>query len=129
NLTNGKGVDVMCDPVGGDFSEQALRATAWRGRFMVLGFTSGSIAQIPLNLPLLKGCSIMGVFWSTFTRREPDVNRRNIEALLNYYTSHGLKPHVWKTYPMEQAMDALEDVRHRRVRGKISVVVNSGVGS
>ncbi len=122
-LTGGKGVDVMCDPVGGKFSEIALRSTAWKGRFMVLGFTSGAIAQMPLNLPLLKGCSIIGVFWSTFTRREPEQNRRNIEELLGYFETHDLRPYISKTYTFKEAKQALKDVAERRASGKISVLL------
>ncbi|MFT5182889.1 MAG: NADPH2:quinone reductase [Flavobacteriales bacterium] len=122
-LTDGKGVDVMCDPVGGDFSEIALRSTAWNGRFMVLGFTSGSIGKIPLNLPLLKGCAIVGVFWSTFTRRQPEQNRRNIDELLGYYASHGLRPFISNVYDFEDTIQALKDLEGRMVTGKISVLI------
>lgn len=122
-LTGGRGVDVMCDPVGGDFSETALRATAWNGRFMVLGFTSGTIAKIPLNLPLLKGCSVIGVFWSTFTRHQPEQNRKNIQELLEYYESHGLRPYISKTYIFDEAIQALQDVEGRRAKGKIAVLI------
>ncbi|MEM7104862.1 MAG: NADPH:quinone oxidoreductase family protein [Bacteroidota bacterium] len=120
-LTDGKGVDIMCDPVGSDYSEPALRATAWKGRFMVLGFTAGLIAKIPLNLPLLKGNAIIGVFWSTFARRHPDENRKNVTRLLEMYEAGKLKPHVHKTFSLKDAPLALFEISNRKVKGKIAL--------
>jgi NADPH:quinone reductase len=122
-LTGGGGVDVCCDPVGSDYSEAGLRATGWGGRFMVLGFTAGSIPKIPTNLPLLKGNSIMGVFWSTSTRKQPEQNRANTQRLLEFYQQGKLKPSVYKTYPLEDAPKALQDVLERKVQGKISILI------
>lgn len=118
-LTDGKGADVVCDPCGSDYTEPALRATAWGGRLMVLGFTAGAIAHIPLNLPLLKGCSVMGVFWSTFCRRQPDDNRQNIRQLVRWYGDGHLRPSIYRTYPLAEAKSALRDIMDRRVKGKI----------
>ncbi|WP_103223366.1 NADPH:quinone oxidoreductase family protein [Roseibium marinum] len=120
-LTGGKGVDVVYDPVGGDLSEQALRATAWEGRFLVVGFASGDIPKIPLNLPLLKGCDIRGVFWGEALNRDPDGHRKNMAQLLDWVREGKLKPHVHAVYPLEQVAAALEEIAARRVRGKVIV--------
>ncbi len=121
-LTAGEGVDVVYDPVGGAYSEAALRATAWNGRFLVIGFAAGDIPKIPLNLVLLKGCQIVGVFWGAFTAREPARNRANIEELLSWFTAGKIKPHVSATYPLERAATALNDMAARRVTGKVVLV-------
>ena len=118
-LTSKKGVDVIYDPVGGPFSELALRDMAWKGRFLVVGFAAGEIPKVPLNLTLLKGCSIVGVFWGAFTRKEPENNRRNNEELLQYFVEGKVKPHIYATYPLEEAAQALNDVMHKRVSGKV----------
>ena len=118
-LTSGKGVDVVYDPVGGPFSELALRDMAWNGRFLVVGFAAGDIPKVPLNLALLKGCAIVGVFWGAFTRKEPEANRRNNEELMQFFADGKLKPHIHATYPLEQATEALNDVMHKRVSGKV----------
>jgi NADPH2:quinone reductase len=118
-LTSKKGVDVIYDPVGGPFSELALRDMAWKGRFLVVGFAAGEIPKVPLNLTLLKGCSIVGVFWGAFTRKEPENNRRNNEELLQFFVEGKVKPHIYATYPLEEAAQALNDVMHKRVSGKV----------
>ena len=118
-LTAGRGVDVVYDPVGGPYSEPALRDMAWKGRFLVVGFAAGDIPKVPLNLPLLKGCSIVGVFWGAFTRAEPDTNRRNNEELLRMYLAGQVKPHIHATYPLERAAEALNEVLYKRVTGKV----------
>lgn len=117
-LTGGNGVDVVYDPVGGDFSEAALRGMAWDGRFLVIGFTAGEIPRIPLNLPLLKGCSIVGVFWGSFTAREPQQNQEHLKELFTWLQEGKLKPHISATYPLSQAADALNDLMQRKVTGK-----------
>src|SRR3989441_1514720 len=99
-LTSGNGVDVVYDPVGGNYSEAALRGMAWGGRFLVIGFTAGEIPRIPLNLTLLKGCSIVGVFWGPFTMREPKRNREYIQELLTWYEEGKIRPVVSATYPL-----------------------------
>lgn len=117
-LTDGRGVDVVYDPVGGDYSEPALRGMAWNGRFLVVGFAAGRIPSLPLNLPLLKGCAIVGVFWGAFTRNEPQRNAANLAELMQWTGEGELKPHVSTTYPLERAADALNDLLQRKVQGK-----------
>ncbi len=118
-LTGGKGVDVIYDPVGGPCSELALRDMAWNGRFLVIGFAAGDIPKVPLNLTLLKGCSIVGVFWGAFTRKEPENNRRNNEQLMQFFAEGKVKPHIHATYPLEKAAEALNEVMNKRVSGKV----------
>lgn len=120
-LTGGQGVDVCYDPVGGDLSELALRSMAWEGRFLVIGFAAGDIPRIPLNLTLLKGCSVVGVFWGAFTAREPGRHRANITQLLAWLAEGELRPHVSATYPLEQAAAAITDLEQRRALGKVVV--------
>lgn len=118
-LTSGKGVDVVYDPVGGPYSEPALRDMAWNGRFLVVGFAAGDIPKVPLNLTLLKGCAIVGVFWGAFTRKEPENNRRNNEELMQFFAQGKVKPHIHATYPLERATEALNEVMYKRVSGKV----------
>lgn len=118
-VTSGKGVDVVYDPVGGAYSEPALREMAWKGRFLVVGFAAGDIPKVALNLALLKGCSIVGVFWGSFTRKEPDANQKNNEELMQFFAQGKVKPHIHATYPLERAADALNDVMYKRVSGKV----------
>jgi len=121
-LTAGKGIDVVYDPVGGPYSEPALRDMAWKGRFLVVGFAAGDIPKVPLNLTLLKGCSIVGVFWGSFTRNEPDRNRENNWELMAMYAAGKIKPHIHATYPLERAAEALNEVLNKRVTGKVVLV-------
>jgi len=118
-ITAGKGVDVVYDPVGGPYSEPALRELAWKGRFLVVGFAAGDIPKVPLNLTLLKGCSIIGVFWGAFTRNEPERNRENNWELMAMYAAGKIKPHIHATYPLERAAEALNEVLNKRVSGKV----------
>jgi NADPH2:quinone reductase len=118
-ITAGKGVNVVYDPVGGPYSEPALRDMAWNGRFLVVGFAAGEIPKVPLNLALLKGCAIVGVFWGAFTRNEPEHNRRNNEELLQLFVQGKVKPHIHATYPLERAAEALNEVLNKRVSGKV----------
>ncbi len=118
-LTEGKGVDVVIDSVGGPHTELALRSTAWRGRLLVVGFAAGEIPKIPLNLTLLKGCSIVGVFWGDFARREPKAFAESVAELGRWYREGKLKPHVSATFPLEQASDALTLLASRKVIGKL----------
>jgi NADPH2:quinone reductase len=118
-ITAGKGVDVVYDPVGGPYSEPALREMAWKGRFLVVGFAAGDIPKVPLNLTLLKGCSIIGVFWGAFTRNEPERNRENNWELMAMYAAGKIKPHIHATYPLERAAEALNEVLNKRVSGKV----------
>jgi NADPH:quinone reductase len=123
-LTGGKGVDVAFDPVGGDYSESALRSMAWGGRFLVIGFAAGDIPRIPLNLPLLKSCSIVGVFWGSFMERDPKHGQENIHELITWFAEGKLKPHVSATYPLEHAAEALNDLMERKVTGKAVLVTD-----
>ena len=118
-LTGGKGPDVVYDPVGGPYTEPALRSIAWRGRLLVVGFAAGDIPRIPLNLTLLKGCSIVGVYWGEFTRREPRKFAESIAQLGRWYAEGRLKPHISATFPLERAADALTKLANREVTGKI----------
>lgn len=121
-LTGGAGVDVVCDPVGGRFSEPALRSMAWRGRYLVIGFTGGEIPRIALNLPLLKGCAIVGVFWGDFLRREPAEGARDLAALAELYAQGRIRPLVSGRHGLAQTGEALRAIMDRRVQGKIVVV-------
>jgi len=123
SLTNGNGVDVVYDPVGGAYSEPALRSIAWRGRFLVVGFAAGEIPKIPLNLTLLKGCSIVGVFWGEFMGREPARFAEIIKQLGSWYQTGRLTPHVSETLPLERAADALQLMSSRKVKGKLVLTV------
>jgi NADPH2:quinone reductase len=118
-LTGGHGADVVYDPVGGTYTELALRSIAWRGRLLVVGFAAGEIPKIPLNLTLLKGCSIVGVFWGDFSRREPERFAEAMQRLSRWYGEGALKPHVSRTFPLERAKDALHAMASREVTGKI----------
>jgi NADPH:quinone reductase len=124
-ITAGKGVDVVYDPVGGPYSEPALRDMAWKGRYLVVGFAAGEIPKVPLNLTLLKGCAIVGVFWGAFTRNEPELNRRNNEDLMRLYAEGKVKPHIHGTYPLERAGEALNEVSYKRVSGKVVLVTGA----
>ena len=116
------GVDVVYDPVGGHYTEPALRGMNWKGRYLVVGFAAGPIPNIPLNLPLLKGCSVVGVFWGSFAEREPKANYQNVMELLQFYESGQMKPHIQRTFSLEEAPQALYDMLERRVMGKLVVV-------
>ncbi|HET9076636.1 MAG TPA: NADPH:quinone oxidoreductase family protein [Acidimicrobiales bacterium] len=120
-LTGGAGADVVYDPVGGPYSEPALRATAWEGRFLVIGFAAGDIPRIPLNLALLRGCSIVGVFWGSFVARDPQRHRANVAELLEWWKAGRLSPYTSAIYPLERAADALRDLDERRATGKVVV--------
>ena len=120
-LTEGKGADVVYDPVGDKFSEPALRAMAWEGRFLVVGFAAGDIPKIPLNLALLKGCQIVGVFWGSWAMQFPNENMRNTMELIQWHAQGKLKPHIHAVYPLEEAQKAMEEMMQRKVRGKIVI--------
>jgi NADPH2:quinone reductase len=124
-VTAGTGVDVVFDPVGGPYSEPALRDMAWKGRFLVVGFAAGEIPRVPLNLTLLKGCSIVGVFWGAFTKNEPERNRENNYDLMAMYAAAKVRPHIHATYPLERAAEALNEVLNKRVTGKVVLVTRA----
>lgn len=120
-VLGGDGANVIYDGVGGDYAEPALRSIAWEGRYLVVGFPAG-IPSIPLNLTLLKGCQIVGVFWGAFTAREPKRNQENLAELMRWVKEEKLKPTVSKTYPLARAADALNDMAARKVMGKVVLV-------
>ena len=115
----GNGVDVVYDPVGGSLAESALRATAWQGRYLVIGFASGDIPKIPLNLVLLKGCQIMGVFWGSFAMRDPAKNREHAAKLFAWIAEGKLAPSIDAVLPFEEAAAALARLEQRQVKGKL----------
>jgi NADPH2:quinone reductase len=121
-LTGGRGVDVVVDPVGGALTEAALRSMAWRGRFLVVGFATGDIPKIPLNLVLLKGCAIVGVFWGDFLRREPEAFAASVAQIGQWWADGKIRPHVSATYPLARAAEAIEAMAARQAVGKLVVI-------
>ncbi len=122
-LTGDKGADVIYDPVGGDAFDQSMRCIAWEGRLLVIGFASGRIPEMRANLALLKGCSVVGVFWGSFAKRDPDQNRAHFDKMLGWCAEGKLKPHVSMTFPLEQAPEALKALISRKATGKVLVEV------
>jgi NADPH2:quinone reductase len=125
DLTAGRGVDVVYDPVGGPYSEPAFRSLAWRGRLLVVGFAAGEIPKLPLNLALLKGAAAVGVFWGDFARREPGPFAASVQQLARWYSEGRLRPHVSQTLPLEKAADALKLLASRQAKGKIVLTVGA----
>ena len=123
-LTGNKGVDVVYDPVGGAYAEPAVRSLAFGGRYLVIGFASGEIPRIPLNLLLLKVSSLVGVFWGAFAKAQPARNAANLAQLLGWYVEGRLKPHVSGTYPLASFAEVLDAVVNRRVLGKAVLVID-----
>lgn len=121
-LTEGKGPDVIYDPVGGDLAEPAFRSIAWRGRYLVVGFAAGPIPQLPLNLPLLKGASLVGVFWGDFAKREPQANAAMMMALAQWYAQGRIKPVIDSTLPLAELKAAYARMGSREVKGKLVMV-------
>ncbi len=121
-LTDGKGPDVIYDPVGGDFAEPAFRSIAWRGRYLVVGFASGPIPSLPLNLTLLKGASLVGVFWGSFAKQEPKANAAMMQELASMYAKGLIKPVIDQTLPMSELPKAYEIMGSRSVKGKLVLV-------
>jgi len=122
-LTEGRGADVIYDPVGGAYSEPAFRSIAWRGRHLVVGFAAGEIPKLPLNLALLKGASVVGVFWGDFARREPAHFAESVAQLARWYDEGRLKPHVDETLPLASAREALKRMAERKVKGKLVLTI------
>ena len=121
-LTDGKGPDVIYDPVGGDLAEPALRSIAWRGRYLVIGFASGTIPSLPLNLPLLKGASVVGVFWGSFAKNEPKANAAMMQTLAQWYGQGKIKPVIDRSMPMAELKAAYAHMGSRGVMGKLVLV-------
>ena len=121
-MTEGKGPDVIYDPVGGDYAEPAFRSIAWRGRYLVVGFAAGPIPALPFNLALLKGASIVGVFWGDFSRREPQANTAMMAELAQWYAQGQVKPVIDRTMPMSELKAAYAHMGSRGVMGKLVMV-------
>jgi NADPH2:quinone reductase len=121
-LTAGKGPDVVYDPVGGDLTEAAFRSIAWRGRYLVIGFAAGPIPALPLNLSLLKGASIVGVFWGDYAKREPRANAAMLQELVGWYTSDKIKPVIDSIRPMSELKTAYAHMGKRAVKGKLVMI-------
>jgi len=121
-LTDGKGADVLYDPVGGDYAEPALRAMNWEGRYLVIGFAAGDIPRVPLNLTLLKGCDIVGVFWGASMARDPKKGLDSLKQITNWIAEGKLKPHVSAKIPLARAGEAIRMLMDRKAQGKVVVV-------
>lgn len=120
-ITGGKGADVIYDPIGDDYAEPALRAIAWKGRYLVVGFAAGAIPKVPLNLALLKGCEVVGVFWGMFRGVEAALHEENMAELLKWCDEGKIKPHVSAQYSLENGLQALRDMSERKVKGKVVI--------
>jgi NADPH:quinone reductase len=124
-ITEGVGVDVVYDPIGGNFAEPAIRSMAWNGRYLIVGFATGEIPKLPANLPLLKGCAIVGVFWGRFSEKEPAKNFKNIQEIAGFLMRGAIKPHIFKEYLLSETPQALWDLMNRKVIGKAVVVTDA----
>jgi NADPH2:quinone reductase len=120
-LTGGKGADVVYDPVGGPYTEPAVRALAWRGRLLIIGFAAGEIPRIPLNLALLKERSLVGVYWGDSTKHDPGGHLANLKQLNDWFSTGKIKPVVSERYPLTAARDAIAAIANRQVKGKVVV--------
>lgn len=120
-ISKNEGIDIICDMVGGANTNSAFRAIAWNGKHLIVGFAVGEIPSLPLNLPLLKGASLTGVFFSTFCKKFPAKHRENTSTLLRWYKEGKLKPHIYASYPFKQAKDAFYDIINREVKGKVII--------
>jgi NADPH2:quinone reductase len=118
-VTGGRGADVVYDPVGGPYTEPALRSIAWQGRFLVVGFAAGEIPKLPLNLVLLKGCDVLGVFWGSFIERDPQSHRANTRQLVDWCAQGRISSHVHAVYPLAEGRAALKAIAARQVMGKV----------
>lgn len=121
-LTRGHGVDVIYDPVGDKYAEPAFRSIAWNGRYLVVGFAAGEIPKLPLNLPLIKGASIVGVFWGAFTAHEPKLHQENMQELIGWFAQGKLKPHVSAHIPLDRGAEAIRLLMDRKAKGKVILV-------
>ncbi len=120
-MTKGRGVDVIYDPVGGALFDDCLRSLAWRGRLLVIGFASGDIPSAPANLPLLKGASIVGVFWGAFTQHEPAAHEENTRELMQWFLAGELRPHIGNVLPLDEAAEAMNILARREAMGKVVI--------
>ena len=124
SMTNGRGFDVIYDPIGDRYAEPAVRSLAWGGRYLVVGFAAGKPSAIPMNLPLLKGASIIGVFWGAFAQKEPQESMMNFRQILKWIKDGKIKQHINKEYPLAQGAQAIQDLMDRKVIGKNVVIIN-----
>ena len=122
-LTDGLGADVIYDPIGGDIFLQCMRCVNWKGRVLVIGFASGPIPEVPTNLALLKGCSIVGVFWGRFTGAEPEENSKNFDELFALHAEGKLKPQITKSYSLDDAAEAISSSENRKATGKVVIEI------
>ena len=122
-LTDGLGADVIYDPIGGDIFLQCMRCVNWKGRVLVIGFASGPIPEVPTNLALLKGCSIVGVFWGRFTGAEPEENSKNFDELFALHAEGKLKPQITKSYSLDDAAEAISSLENRKATGKVVIEI------
>lgn len=118
------GADAIYDAVGGDYAEPALRSIAWEGRYLVVGFAAGDIPKIPLNLALLKGCEIVGVFWGAWVGKNPGRHAESVQELLKFYEAGKIKPHVSERFPLDKAADAIRHLASRQAMGKVVVTID-----
>lgn len=123
-LTGGRGADVICDPVGGDLFDTAARCVAWKGRILVVGFAAGRIPRYPVNLALLKGASVVGVFYGRFEKEQPEDAAGNMRELIDLYSAGKLRPYVSQTFPLKETAEAMNRVKERRATGKVVVIVD-----
>jgi NADPH:quinone reductase len=123
-ITGGKGVNMVYDPVGGDLFEPCLRSTAWEGRYLVIGFAAGTIPQVPVNLTLLKNCSIVGVFWGAYILNQPKTFAASLQTLMTMHAEGKLKPYIGHTFPLEQGADALWTLLRRQAMGRVVVTMD-----
>jgi NADPH2:quinone reductase len=122
-MTDGKGADVIYDPVGGVVFDQSLRCIAWEGRLLVIGFTSGRIPSAPANLALLKSCAIVGVFWGAFVERTPHLNLENFDKLYELIEAGYIKPRISMKVPLEKTLVAMKAIANRKIIGKAIVKI------
>ena len=127
-LTGGRGVDVIYDPVGGELAEPALRGIAWKGRYLVIGFAAGEIPKLPLNLVLLKGCDVQGVFWGSFVDKEPAANAANVARLFQWAANGKISAHASAAYALDETGKAIRLIADRKARGKVLVRIAPGAG-
>jgi NADPH2:quinone reductase len=123
-LTDGRGADVVYDPVGGDVFDESVRCIAWNGRLLVIGFTSGRIPSVSVNMPLIKGFSVVGVRAGEYGRRDPEAGRANIEAIDRWAAEGKIKPHVCATFPLERAVEAMGLLQNRQAVGKVVITMD-----
>ncbi|WP_439505952.1 zinc-binding dehydrogenase [Sediminibacterium sp.] len=122
-ITQNKGVDIVFDPIGGSLAEDALKSIAWNGQYLIIGFSSGEIPPIPFNIPLLKGCSIHGVFWGAFSEKEPQKNKQNFIQIIQWMMSRKLTQHIHHLYALEDAPKAISDMLNRQTKGKAVIQI------